>query len=72
LNVAGAQQQQLITGQIETPTKGGIQTLIAAVILLAEAVLAINSSNSATVTLPSSLFTGKYSATYPASNPVQT
>jgi hypothetical protein len=68
LNIAVAAQQQLITGQAESPSKAGQILLYSTVILLCEAILNAGGPPS----MPASLLTGKYSAAQSANTPVQT
>ncbi len=72
LNIAVPYQQQLLSGQAEI-SKGGLVTMLGAMVALAEAVIAINSSNTGgPAVLPGSLTSGKYSVTQPSTSLIQT
>jgi hypothetical protein len=72
LNISVPMQNAYLNGQFEPGTKGDFVTLLGAITLLAEAVIAINNSNTGGGTIPGSLLTGKWSAVQSPAAPIQT
>jgi hypothetical protein len=72
LNIAIAEQQQFLLGQVESPSKGGIVTILGILALLAEAIIVDNNTGvTGGGTIPNAILTGKYSSTASATAPIQ-
>ena len=70
VNVALAVQSQITTGQEQPLNKGNINALCGAIVLLGEALVALNNSTAAGGTIPNSLLSGRYSSPYSATAPI--